>query len=88
MVVGTLTLILCAADVGAQDRSDKPWRGRISAGGGWNSNPAAIGTTVSFGTPTSGVPFVNNQDAAFSRITFDGSYDLIQTEKDLLTVGL
>ncbi len=66
---------------------DKPWRVRLSAGAGYNDNPAAIGDSITFGTPLSAVPFVTDRQSAAGRFTFDGSFDLLADDVQLVTVG-
>ena len=80
--------MLHAGAVAAQDaRADRPWQASISVGGGWNDNPALIGSAITFGTPASAVPFITRRGAYFGRFAFDGSYDLIRGREQLLTVG-
>jgi len=75
-----------AADAQPND-PDKPWRISVSAGTGWNSNVAAIGHTIGNGTPASAVPFIRDKGSALGRLTFDGSYDLLADNDQILTIG-
>lgn len=88
-VVGfvVVALVAAAGDVRAEPQQDKPWRISLSAGGGYNDNPAAIGHTITFGTPGSAVPFVTDKQSAFGRFTFDGSFDLLADDLQILTIG-
>jgi hypothetical protein len=73
--------------VDAQAASAKPWRMSTSIGTGWNDNPAAIGNTITFGGPTTAVPFISDKGSAFGRFTLDTSYDLVANDDRLLTLG-
>lgn len=67
----------------AQTDTNKPWRVRITTGGGYNSNAAARGNAITQAT----VPGLKGRGSAFGRFTFDGSYDIYSTDMDLVTVG-
>lgn len=79
-------ILLLAGAAHADEASDKPWRATLSVGGGWSDNPGAIGNTITIG-PGGNVPFLRDKGSAFGRVAFDGSYDLVADNDQLLTVG-
>lgn len=78
-------LILSTATISlAEQPTDKPWKITISAGFGFNDNVPRLDSGLTLASTVVGI---TKRESALARFSFDGQYDLVNSNQHILTAG-